>query len=296
MLRVVSLASVAVAVLAAGASAQEDASGFEYETTELRGGVVMLSTGRAGNVAILPGPDGVFVVDDQLPDTGSPMEAAIEAVAGEGVPRFILSTHWHADHVGGNSHFAAQGSTVAGHHNIRARVLDSEEDWAMEPGAAPILTFGEDLHFHVNGQTIRATHVPSAHTDGDSLVYFKEADVLHMGDVLFSGRFPFIDLDSGGSVEGYVAAMRAGLDIAGPETQIIAGHGPLSSEADLVESIAMLTEARSRVAALVEAGADLDAVMAENPLADFHDDWNWGFITTERMTETLYRDVTAQTE
>ncbi|PWE18301.1 MBL fold metallo-hydrolase [Marinicauda salina] len=297
MLRALSLASIAAAALAASAAvAQEDAPEFEYETTELSGGIVMLSTGRAGNVAILPGPDGVFVVDDQLPETGSALEAAIEAVAGEGVPRFILSTHWHADHVGGNSHFAAQGSTVAGHHNIRARILASEEDWAMEPGAAPILTFGDDLHFHVNGQTVRATHVPAAHTDGDALVYFEEADVLHMGDVLFSGLFPYIDLDSGGSVEGYIEAMRVGLEIAGPETEIIAGHGPLSTEADLVDSIAMLTEARSRVEALVAEGADLDAVMEANPLADFHDDWNWGFITTERMTETLYRDVTAQTE
>lgn len=289
------LSSGLVMALLAGAQSLAQEQEVSYETTELRGGIVMLNSGIAGNLALLSGEDGILLIDDQLPTTGSVLQAAIEEVAGEGVPRFILNTHWHGDHAGGNAHFQPQGSTVAAHHNIRTRIIESGASW-VEDASAPVLTFGEDLTFHMNGQTIEAVHIPAAHTDGDAIVYFREADVLHMGDILFSGRFPYIDLGSGGTVEGYIAGLEAGLEVAGPDTQIIAGHGPLSTVADIEASLAMLRAGQAAVAVLVEQGLSEDEVVAAEPLADFAEDWDWRFINSERMTRTFYQDLTRNGE
>ena len=146
----------------------------------------------------------------------------------------------------------------------------------------------------MNGQTVEVVHVPDAHTDGDALVYFREADVLHMGDILFSGMFPFIDLNSGGTVDGFIAALERGKEIAGPDTKVIAGHGPLSTEEDIQASIDMLRETSGRVRALVAEGADREAVAEAAPLADYEEDWAWRFITTERMLDALYNDAVAR--
>jgi glyoxylase-like metal-dependent hydrolase (beta-lactamase superfamily II) len=285
---------LAITSLAALAAAHAQLQMPEVETTDLGDGIYIMTTGVAGNLALLTGDDGAVLVDDQLPNTGSLIEGAIVEIMGEGAPRFIVNTHWHGDHTGGNAHFAALGSTVAAHHNIRTRLDDSEAEWAQQDGVLPILTFGDDLNFHMNGQTVKVIHVPDAHTDGDALVYFREADVLHMGDVLFSGLFPYIDLDSGGTVDGFMAALERGLEIAGPETTVIAGHGPLSTEADIQASLDMVRETSSRVRALVAEGADREAVAEAAPLADYEEDWAWRFITTERMLDALYNDAVAR--
>jgi len=296
------LAITSVAALLAAGSAvppaaeatmriRQDQQAPEVDTTDLGGGIYMMSTGIAGNLALLTGDDGVVMVDDQLPNTGALIEGAVVEVAGTNAPRFIVNTHWHGDHTGGNAHFAELGSTVAAHHNIRRRLDDAEDEWAQNPATLPIITFGEDLTFHMNGQTVEVTHVPGAHTDGDAFVYFREADILHMGDVMFSGRFPYVDLSAGGSVDGYLAGMEQALEMVGEETRIIPGHGPLSTREDVQASIDMLREAAFRVRTLVEGGADLEAVRAAEPLADFHEDWNWGFITTDRMVQTLFNDA-----
>lgn len=270
---------------------QEEQPDVSVDSTDLGHGIYMLSTDMAGNLGLLNGPDGVVLIDDQLPNTGALIEGAIVEISGGELPRFIVNTHWHGDHTGGNSHFAAEGSIIAAQTNVRARLEAADADWANAPGTLPILTFGQDLTFHMNGQTVEITHIPAAHTDGDAVVYFREANVLHMGDVFFSGRFPFIDLSAGGSVDGYIAGMERGLAIANDETQIIPGHGPLATRAELQASLDMLREAAFRVRTMVEGGADLDAVRAAAPLTDFHDDWNWGFITTDRMVQTLYNDA-----
>lgn len=290
------LIGTALASATAAAALAQDAQELSFTATELNGGIVMLDTGVAGNLAVLPGPDGVLLVDDQLPGTGPQVEAAIAEHAEDGVPRFILNTHWHGDHTGSNAHFAAQGTTVVAHDNIRVRLADSEDEWAQDPNILPLLTFGQDITFHMNGQTIEVTHVPNAHTDGDAFVYFREADVLHMGDVMFNQRFPFIDLTSGGSVDGYIAAMEAALEMAGPDTQIIPGHGPLATRQDVEDSIVMLTAARELVRDEVEAGLSLEEVLAADPLAGLTEEWSWRFICTPRMTAILYNDLTGVAE
>lgn len=292
------ITSVATLLAAGGLALQADAAALrmqeqdiEVEHTDLGDGIFMLSTGRAGNLAVLAGDDGVVMVDDQLPDTGALIEGAVVEVAGAGAPRFLVNTHWHADHTGGNAHFAELGTTIAAHHNVRRRLAGAEEDWAQSPATLPILTFGEDLSFHMNGQTVEVVHLPAAHTDGDAVVYFREADVLHMGDIFFSGRFPYIDLSAGGSVDGYIAAMERGLEMAGEETRIIPGHGPLSGPAELQASLDMVREAAFRVRTLVEGGATLETLREAAPLADYEAEWSWGFITTDRMLQTLYNDA-----
>ena len=158
--------------------------------------------------------------------------------------------------------------------------------------ALPELTFTDAVTFHLNGHTAKVFHVASAHTDGDSVIHFPEVNVIHAGDVLFNGLFPFIDMDSGGSLRGFIAAQKTVLALADDQTKIIPGHGGLASKADLQASIDMLEDARERVWALVDAGRTADEVVAENPLADYGETWNWGFITTERMTRQMYRALT----
>ena len=262
------------------------------ENTDLGGGLHMLSTHTGiGNLALLVGDDGAVMVDDQLPNNGSLIESAIEAIAGEGAPRFIVSTHFHGDHSGGNAYFAERGTMIAAHHNIRTRLENSEAEWAQAPDTLPNMTFGQDLTFHMNGQTVEAVHINAAHTDGDAVVMFREANVLHMGDIFFSGLFPFIDLAGGGTVDGYIAGMEAALAMTNEDTRIIPGHGPLSTPAELQASITMVRDAAFRVRTLVEGGADLEAVRAANPLADYDADWAWFFISTDRMVRTLYNDA-----
>lgn len=289
-------------VLAAAATlAQEPAQEVYVETQDLGGGVYGLITNRAGNVGISVGEDGVFMIDTQFAPIAPFLDRAQRAVSGDQPVELVLNTHLHGDHMMGNAWFAERGATIMAHESVRPALINPVT--ANLTGATPDplsgdylpvinLSGGETLT--LNGQTVRLHHEPDAHTAGDIWVHFVEADVIHAGDLLFSGWFPYIDLDNGGTVNGYIAAMQSIVDEAGPETQVIAGHGPMSTEADLEASIVMLTEARARVASLVQEGHSYSEVLAAEPLADFHDEWNWQFITTERMIWTLYRDVTGE--
>lgn len=294
------IASIAAAVLTTGlASAQEQE--VYVETTDLSQGVYMLSTGRGGNVGLLVGEDGVLLIDTQFAPIAPFLDRAQKAVSGDRPVDMVLNTHLHGDHVLGNAYFAELGATIMAHESVRpalqSPVTSQLTGLTPDPlsGAfLPTVNLQGDETLTLNGQTVRLHHEPDAHTDGDIWAHFVEADIIHAGDLLFSGWFPFIDLDNGGTVEGFIAGMQSIADAAGPDTQVIPGHGPLSSKADLEASIAMLTEARARVAALVADGHDYQAVLDAEPLADFHEAWNWGFITTERMTWTLYRDITGE--
>jgi glyoxylase-like metal-dependent hydrolase (beta-lactamase superfamily II) len=294
-------ASLSVLSVSAAALAQ-DAPEITVETVDLGAGVYMLSTGRGGNVGVSVGDDGVFMIDTQFAALAPLLDAAQRAVSGDRSVDLVLNTHLHGDHVLGNAYFAQAGAVIMAHESVRPALenpvtaqLSGATPDPLSGAYLPVINLQGDETLTLNGETLRLHHEPAAHTGGDIWVHFVEADIIHAGDLLFSGWFPYIDLDNGGSVEGYIAGMQAIADTAGPETQVIAGHGPMSTKADLEASIAMLTQARARVAALVADGHDYEGVLAAEPLADFHDDWNWAFITTERMVWTLYRDITGET-
>lgn len=290
------LTAAAALGLASAAAAQE---GPAVETTDLGHGVYMLSTGMAGNVAVSIGEDGVWMIDTQMAPIAPALDAAQKALSDGGEVRLVLNTHLHGDHVLGNAYFAERGALIMAHTSVRARLQSPSPNAVTgntpEPlagGFLPVIGMSGESEIFLNGLTARIHYAPDAHTDGDLWVHFVEADLIHAGDLLFSGLFPFIDLDNGGDVEGMIAGMQAIADAAGPDTQIIPGHGPLSTREDVLASIAMLTAARDAVAGLAAQGLSLQGVIAAAPLAPFHDDWNWRFITTERMTATLYRDAT----
>ena len=170
--------------------------------------------------------------------------------------------------------------------------MENDPEQNTGPGALPIITFSDEMTFHVNGQEAYVFHVETAHTDGDAAILFREANVIASGDLLFRGLFPFIDLDSGGDVSGYKAAMQKLIDMSDDETKFISGHGPVATRAGVQQDLAMLVDAEARVKALLDKGMGEEEIVAANPLAVYHDDYNWGFITTERMTRTLIRSLT----
>ncbi|WP_270374100.1 MBL fold metallo-hydrolase [Marinicauda sp. Alg238-R41] len=300
MIRTLATALAVTTALTGASFAQQE---VEVATTDLGNGIYELRTDRAGNVGVLIGEDGVFMIDTQMAPFAPLLDEAQKALSDGREVDLVLNTHLHGDHVQGNAYFAERGATVMAHPNVRPALVDPVTSQLsgntpdpLSGASLPTVNVGEGDFVTMNGQTARFYHAPNAHTDGDLFIHFEDANVIHAGDLLFSGRYPYIDLDNGGTVQGYIDGMQMIVDRAEADTQIIAGHGPLSDETDLEASIDMLTQARARVAELVDQGMGLDAIQAANPLSDFHEDWDWGFITTERMIWTLYRDITGETE
>jgi len=284
------LLAMTILVPMATASAQNWATSLK--STDVVPGMFMLEGADAfggGNMTMLVG-EKVFLIDDGIPPTGSLLMDFAEKEAGRSID-FVINTHVHGDHVGGNSALAEDGTLVIAHDNIRKRLLD-DPSLSGGPGGLPTVTFSDAVTFHVNGHEAFVFHVVAAHTDGDAVIHFRDINVIHAGDVHFNYLFPFIDLDNGGSVAGYLAAQRLIVEMSDDDTIIIPGHGALAKKSDLQTAIDMLIDAEARVKKLVDAGMSLAEVQAENPLADYHEQWNWGFITTERMTSTLYRSLT----
>lgn len=299
MLRTITTAIAASFVLAAGALAQENG----FETTQLEDGIHVIANDRAGNVGLIEAGDHIILIDTQMPPFLEDLEAAVMEVTGGRAPTLVINTHFHGDHVLGNAHFAALGASILAHHNVAERLanpvqsqLTGRTPEALDEAFLPDILVSEAMMLSRFGVTGEVLHFANAHTDGDIIVNIADANIIHMGDLLFSGRYPFIDLDAGGSVEGFIAALDEIIGFSDDETRFIAGHGPLSARNDLIASRDMLIEGRARIAALVEEGHDLAAIQAQNPLSDFHDAWNWGFITSERMVWTFYRDITGLTQ
>ncbi len=295
-----SLACLAAsAALTAPALAQE----VTITTTDLGSGIYMLE-GRGGNIGVSIGEDGVFMVDDQFEPLTAQIEAAIaELNDGDGAVRFIINTHYHGDHTGGNEAWAGKGADVFAHDNVRADMveppvstLSGDAQQPQPEGRWPIGTYNDRLTFHMNGETVRIIHVANAHTDGDSIVWFEEANVLHMGDTLFNGVYPYIDIEAGGSIDGLIAAKEFVLTLIDEETQVIAGHGPLATKSTLEDNLNVLKDIRAKVAAHIEAGDSLEATIEANPLADYDESHGQFFIRTPKMTEIVYRDLSAAAE
>ncbi len=285
------LPAVALLSLVPAAALAQDAA-TAYKSTEVAPGIYVVEGADGfggGNIGLLAGEDHIVLIDDGLVPTAEILFTYVEKLAGRPVD-FVVNTHVHGDHTGGNAYFAGRDAIIFAHENIRSR-LEIDPEPAGGPGGMPVVTFADGVSFHLNGIEARVHHAPNAHTDGDSFVVFPAANVIQTGDVFFNGMFPFIDLDNGGSVDGFIAAQRRIIERADTDTRIIPGHGAIATRSDLERDLAVLLDARSAVKALVDAGKSEDETVATNPLSDHHDKYDWAFITTELMTRTLYRDL-----
>jgi len=272
---------------------QQDFSKVEVQSEKVADGVYMLK-GAGGNIGLSIGPNGSLVIDDQYAPLSDKILAAIKALTPDPV-RFVVNTHWHGDHTGGNENLAKTGAFLVAHENVRKR-MGSEQFIAMfnqkvpaSPEAAlPVVTFAEGVTFHWNGDEVRAFHVAPAHTDGDTVVQFVKADVVHMGDCFFNGNFPFIDTSSGGKVDGIVAAADRVLGGVTDKTKIIPGHGPVASKADLQAYRDTVKSVRDRVAKLKAEGKTKEAAVAAKPTAEFDAKWGQGFIKPDVFVGLVY--------
>jgi glyoxylase-like metal-dependent hydrolase (beta-lactamase superfamily II) len=275
---------------------QQNFDTVQIRTVKAGDGVYMLQ-GLGGNIGVSSGADGVILVDDQYAPLTDKIKAALTAL-NTGPIRFVLNTHWHFDHTGGNENFGKAGIVIVAHENVRRRM--SAEQFmttfatSIKPspaGALPVVTFSDAVTIYYNGDSISAMHVPPAHTDGDVIVWFRHANVVHMGDTFFNGRYPLVDLASGGDVDGLIGAADRVLAIADANTKIIPGHGPLGDRVALQAYRTMLVTVRDRIKQAVAAGRTLEQVQAAKPTAEFDAAWGSGRITPTMFVEVLYQNL-----
>jgi glyoxylase-like metal-dependent hydrolase (beta-lactamase superfamily II) len=283
----------AALALSFAASAQQDAKEVQIKTNPIAPGVAMLE-GMGGNIGVLYGDDGVFVIDDQFAPLFEKIRAAVGALSQKPI-RFVFNTHWHMDHTGGNLPMGEAGAVIVAHDNVRKRLsagqfmrLMNREVPPAPPKALPVVTFADSVTFHLNGETVEAVHLPPAHTDGDVALYLRKANVLHGGDCFVNNWYPIIDVDSGGSVDGLLAAQEKMLSMVDEKTKIIPGHGPLGDRAALQAAHDMLKAIRDAVKKLIDEGKSLDEVKAAKVYADFDEKWGKGFIKGEMLTAMIY--------
>jgi len=280
---------------------QTDYSKVQIKTTKVSGNIYMLE-GEGGNIAASVGEDGIVIVDDQYAPLAEKIQAALKNLGITDKPvRFVINTHYHGDHTGGNPPFASSGSTVIAQDNVRKRLenggaagtggaLKMEVKPAVK-GALPIITFEHDVTVHLNGEDIRALHYPSGHTDGDSIIFFPKNNVVHMGDDFVRYGFPFIDVLSGGSVQGMIDALEKASAQLPPDVKVIPGHGAISNLDDVRAFVKMLKETSAVVQSAINAHKTLDQMKQEKILAPW-EKWSGDFINSDAWIETLYNSLT----
>jgi len=290
------LAAALILACALPAAAQQDYSKVQVVTSKLNDTTYML-VGAGGNLGLSVGPDAVFLIDDQYAPMTPKINAAIRAITDKPV-KFVINTHWHGDHTGGNENYGKAGAIIVAHDNVRKRMTTDQVlaffNMKVPPSpkdALPVITFSTDTTFHLNGDEIQAIHIPAAHTDGDAVVHFKKGNIVHMGDIYFNGLYPFIDSASGGKIDGVVAACDRVLALSDDKTMIIPGHGPLSNKVELKAYRDMLATVSSRVKAQIAAGKKLEDIVASKPTADFDEKWGKGFINPNKWVEMVARNL-----
>jgi len=277
----------------AGLLAQRDFSDIQITTTDLGNGVYMLK-GAGGNLGVSVGDDGVFLIDDQMAPLTDKIQAALAELSDNPV-RYVINTHYHGDHVGGNENLGQAGAVIVAHDNVRKRMTTDQftpffnrETAAYAEGAWPVITFNDSMRFHANGDTIHVLFVPGAHTDGDAIVHFEKANVIHMGDA-FWGYYPFIDFEAGGTIDGLIASLDLALDLADEQTRIIPGHGEkVSDKNGLAAFREVMVTARARVAAAKAGGKSLEEVKAAKLTAEWDEAMGQWFITPGQFVHFIY--------
>lgn len=273
--------TLASLILAPLASAQQDFSNVTIETVEVAGNVSML-VGQGGNIGVSAGDDGVLIIDDQFAPLADRIRAAINEIGGSDVPQFVLNTHFHGDHTGGNAEFGAD-SVIIAHENVRMRLADGDAPAV----ALPVVTYDDDVSLHFNGEEITLIHMPNGHTDTDSVVMFADSNVIHMGDHYFNGRWPFVDLDNGGTVQGLLRNIELALSWIDDDTAVIPGHGPLATRADLENYYGVVRDAVTDIRVRRSQGQSVDEVISAG-LGDDLQSWGEGFISEERWIQTVF--------
>ncbi|HET9948592.1 MAG TPA: MBL fold metallo-hydrolase [Longimicrobiales bacterium] len=275
-------AALAAASLAlpARVAAQQDFNNVQIRAHHVAGSVHYLE-GQGGNIGLSVGEDGVVMIDDQFAPLTDRIVAAIREIS-DGEIRFVINTHVHGDHTGGNENLGRMGILILARDEVRVRLLESAPEDAL-----PVLTYSDAITIHLNGEEVHAFPVPPAHTDGDSYIHFRGSDVLHLGDVFRTTGYPFIDLANGGTLDGTIEALGIAIGLAGPDTRIIPGHGTVSTREDVIEFRDMILDVRARVADLVAQGMTYEQVAAARPTAAY--DAKWG--DPERFLRAVYTEV-----
>lgn len=270
--------------------------GIKITTVKITDQIYMLK-GQGGNIGLFIGDDAVYMIDDQFAPLTPKILAAIKEITPNKVD-YLINTHWHGDHTGGNENMGKEGALIVAHDNVRKR-MNSESTRggrtvsASPKIALPVITFSKDLSFHINGDDVLATHVHNAHTDGDALIYFANNNVLHTGDSYFQTGFPYIDLTSGGSIDGYIEGIKKMILITDDATKIIPGHGNVASKKDLKTYLKMLTTLRGRVTAEIKKGKTLKEVKANKEITKEYTSYSW-WISEEKIREAIYLSLSSK--
>ena len=291
-----SIGALALLAVMPLAVAQQDMSKVVIESQKVAEGVYML-TGAGGNIGVSVGEDGIVMIDDQFQELTPRIQEALAKLSPKPV-RFVINTHWHFDHTGGNENMGKAGAVILAHGNVRKRMSTNQlvkmfnrEVPASPRIALPVVTFESDVTVHYNDEELYVFHVDNAHTDGDGLILFRRANVLHTGDTLFNGFYPFIDVDSGGSIDGMIASADKVLGMVNEQTKIIPGHGPLATPEDLRAFRNMLTKLRNNVAELIRQGKTLEQTIEAAPTKDLDAEWGDGFLKPEQIAQMVYMDL-----
>ena len=289
-----------IMLAAGGARAQqEDFSKVTIKSNKIAEGVYMLE-GAGGNIGVSVGDDGVIVIDDQFAPLTPKIQEAISKISTKPI-KFVLNTHWHGDHVGGNENLANAGAVIIAHDNVRKRMSTEQFIEMMNrkvppspPKALPVVTFASDISLHFNGEDARVIHVDAAHTDGDSIIVLPKAKVVHMGDCYMTISYPFADIGSGGSFDGFIAATEKVVGMIDDTYKVIPGHGPLSNKAELKAWHDMLVEIRAAVKKQADAGKTLEAIQKMKLTAKWDEKWGAKFIKPDQIVEFAFKSVKAK--
>lgn len=265
----------------------------QIDAQQLKENVYML-TAQGGNIGIFIGEDGVFVIDDQYAHLTEMIVEKIKELSEKPIT-FLVNTHYHGDHTGGNENMANLGATIISHDNVRKRLESKSNRQGKKTSkkALPIITFNDELSLHINGEQVLVFHLEKAHTDGDAMLYFTKSNVLHTGDNYFNGLYPYIDLDAGGSVNGYIEAVKRALMVIDDETKIIPGHGKLSNKKEYKEFLSMMEELKSIIQKEISNGKEEEEIAANKSLTKTFDDlgYSWSFINSEKIRRTFYKSL-----
>lgn len=255
-------------------------------TTQLTDNIYML-VGAGGNIGVSVGEDGVLIIDNQFAPLTQKIVDALKKLSDKPI-KYVMNTHHHGDHTGGNENFGNLGAIIMAHDNVKNRLKEKSPKAAI-----PVITYNDKLSVQMNGETVLVIHVDNAHTDGDSLLYFTESNVLHTGDTYFNGRYPYIDLKSGGSIDGYINAVKTGLMLVDENTKIIPGHGALSNKAEYETFLKMLETLKTGVLSEIKKGKSEDEVAANASITKTYDELDYGccFISSEKIRRTFYQSL-----